>query len=489
VTVVLVSNRVADPQSDGPVEGGLASALLQAVRTSGAVWVGTRTQQSHSDRKEPLTALAATGAGTIARVDVPVAIYRQFYRGFANSALWPALHSRPDLICTEDEDYAAYREVSRRMASALRRFIQPEARIWVHDYHFLTLGEELRRAGVECPVGFFLHTPFPRRSAFVGVPHHRDLVHAMLGYDLIGFQTEDDRASFADYLEQELGLTVEAGSFVRGMKVRLASFPIGIDVEAFAEDAIKAAARPDIARLRASLQASQLAIGVDRIDYSKGLETRLRAFDRLFHITPHLKRQLSLLQIALPSRGEIPTYDQLRARLAALVSEINGRHGEVDWTPIRYLNKGYRQGTLAGFYRTARVGVVTPLNDGMNLVAKEYVAAQNPLNPGVLVLSQFAGAARQLDAALLVNPHDTDAVAAAVHRALGMDLAERRERWAAMMAVLERHDVGTWYTDFLDALEAAARHAPAIRFRKAVSQSTLPPPLPIPVGLAVAKSS
>jgi trehalose 6-phosphate synthase len=489
VTVILVSNRVADPDSNGPVEGGLASALLQAVQTSGAVWVGTRIQQSHPDRREPLTALAATGAGTTARVDLPVALYRQFYRGFANSGLWPALHSRPDLICTENDDYAAYREVNRRMALALRRFIEPDARIWVHDYHFLTLGRELRQAGVECPVGFFLHTPFPRRSAFVGVPYHRDLVRTMLDYDLVGFQTEDDKANFADYLEQELGLTVDAGGSVLGMKARLASFPIGIDVEAFAVNAIKAAARPDIARLRASLQASQLAIGVDRIDYSKGLETRLRAFDRLFHTAPHLKRQLSLLQIALPSRGEIPTYDQLRARLAALVSEINGRHGEVDWTPIRYLNKGYGQGTLAGFYRTARVGVVTPLNDGMNLVAKEYVAAQNPLNPGVLVLSQFAGAARELDAALLVNPHDSDAVALAVCQALDMDLAERRERWAAMMAVLQRHDVGAWYSDFLDALAATARRARPVPFRKIVSHSTLPPPLPIPVGLAAAKSS
>jgi trehalose 6-phosphate synthase len=489
VTVILVSNRVADPSSDGPIEGGLASALLQAVKVSGAIWVGTRAQQSIPERKEPLAALATIGAGTIARVDLPVATYRQYYRGFANSALWPALHSRPDLIRADHDDYAAYREVNRLMALSLRRFMQNGAQIWVHDYHFLTLAAELRRAGIECPVGFFLHTPFPMPAAFASVPHHRDLARAMLNYDLLGFQTEDDQARFAEYVRQDLGMAVENGCFVTATNTRLGSFPIGIDVTSFAEGALKAAARPDIARLRASLQASQLAIGVDRIDYSKGLENRLRAFDRLFRSDPSLKRQLSLLQIALPSRGDIPTYDELRGKLAVLVSEINGLHGEVDWAPIRYLNKGYAQSTLAGLYRTAQVGVVTPLNDGMNLVAKEYVAAQNPLNPGALVLSQFAGAARQLDAALIVNPHDIDGVAKAVRRALSMAGEERRERWNAMMAVLQRDDIDAWYRAFVDALAATARPVRAAPFRKLVSRSTLSSLLPSPFGVAAAKSS
>jgi trehalose 6-phosphate synthase len=488
VTVILVSNRVADHSKEGPIEGGLASALLQAVKASGAVWVGTRIQQSNPDRKEPLTALATIGAGTTARVDLPASLYRQFYRGFANSGLWPALHSRPDLIRTDDDDYKAYREVNRMMAVALRSFAQGGSRIWVHDYHFLTLADELRRINIACPVGFFLHTPFPMRTAFVGMPHHRELARALLQYDLIGFQTEDDKANFADYLEQELGMALAAGGIVSGTNARLASFPIGIDVQAFAEGALRAAARPDIARLRASLQASGLAIGVDRIDYSKGLEHRLRAFDRLFTTAPELKRQVSFLQIALPSRADIPTYDKLRARVAALVSEINGQHGEVDWVPIRYLNKGYAQWTLAGLYRTAQIGVVTPLNDGMNLVAKEYVAAQNPLNPGVLVLSRSAGAARQLDAALLVNPHDADTVAHAIRYALLMSLEERRERWDAMMAVLRRSDIDAWFKGFLAALAASSRQ-PKVPYKKTASSYVSPPVLPNPYGIAAAKSS
>jgi trehalose 6-phosphate synthase len=260
-------------------------------------------------------------------------------------------------------------------------------------------------------------------------------------------------------------------------------------VQAFADGALKAAARPDIARLRGSLQASQLAIGVDRIDYSKGLEHRMRAFDRLFHTAPELKRQVSLLQVALPSRAEIPTYDQLRARLAALVSDVNGRHSEVDWSPIRYLNKGFAQSTLAGLYRTAQIGLVTPLNDGMNLVAKEYVAAQNPLNPGVLILSQFAGAAKQLDAALLVNPHDADAMAGAIRYGLLMSLEERRERWDAMMAVLRRHDINEWFGNFLAALAATARPPARVTYRKTASYSPSMVPSPDPYGIVAAKSS
>jgi trehalose 6-phosphate synthase len=306
---------------------------------------------------------------------------------------------------------------------------------------------------------------------------------------VIGFQTDDDRVHFADYVREELGMAVNGGSLVADTRTRLGSFPIGIDVNAFAEGAIRAAARPDIARLRASLQAGQLAIGVDRIDYSKGLENRLRAFDRLFHTDASLKRQISLLQIALPSRGDIPTYEKLRGRLATLVGEVNGRHGEVDWAPIRYLNKGFTQSTLAGLYRTAQVGLVTPLNDGMNLVAKEYVAAQNPLNPGVLVLSQFAGAARQLDAALIVNPHDVDAVAHAVRRALTMSGDERRERWNAMMEVLQQTDIDTWFTGFLDALMGTAQPVRAAPFRRSAPHSTVSSGLANPFGTAVAQSS
>jgi trehalose 6-phosphate synthase len=453
MSLIVVSNRVCLPKADEPVTGGLAAALLPVVTRSGAIWVGSSGRLCERTDGQCLVDVQALGTGAVAMVDLPAAHHRGFYEGFANSCLWPVLHSRTDLVRGTLADYASYREVNSFMARALMRFAKPNATFWIHDYHYLTLAQELRRLGVTRPVGFFLHTPFPSRTIAVGLPHHQDLIRAMLSYDLIGFQTDEDVANFADYLRHELGLSVIDG-VVRSPRgpVRLASFPIGIDVKAFAERATTAASRPEVARLRNGLRGTKLVIGVDRIDYSKGLINRLMAFDRLLDTQPHVKRAVSMLQIAVPSRGQIDTYRRLQRDLAALVGEINGRHGDIDWLPIRYLTKGFSQATLAGFYRTARVGLVTSLHDGMNLVAKEYVAAQDRADPGVLVLSEFAGAARQLDDALLVNPHDIDGLARTVNRALVMPIEERRERWSAMMAKLEAAPLDAWFSDFVEAL-------------------------------------
>jgi trehalose 6-phosphate synthase len=342
------------------------------------------------------------------------------------------------------------------MARALMRFRKPDTAFWIQDYHFLSLGAELRDLGVSNPVGFFLHTPWPARAVMDAVPHHRELIEAMLAYDLIGFQTDDDCENFLSYLQSELGLKIQDGVVTsRYGKSRCAVFPIGIDVEKFALQAAKASSHPDVSRLRRSLNGEQLAIGVDRLDYSKGLVNRINAFDRLLVSNPALKRTVSLLQIATPSRGMIEAYGNLQSELAKLVTDVNGRHGETDWMPIRYLNRGYSQTVLAGLYRTARVGVVTPLHDGMNLVAKEYVAAQNPADPGVLVLSKFAGAANELQTALLVNPHEIDGMARAIAAAFAMPLTERRTRWEAMMRKLRAGTVQQWFTDFSEALEDA----------------------------------
>ena len=466
VTLIIISNRVARPKADEPAQGGLAAALLPAVRHSGAIWVGASGRLSDSG-KDSLAEIQPLGTGALATVDMPRAHYRRFYEGFANSVLWPAFHSRADLIRSDPQDFAAYQEINAFMARSLLRFAQPKATFWVHDYHFLSLGLELRSRGIKQPIGFFLHTPFPSRSVMVGVPQHRELVTAMLAYDLIGFQTEDDLANFSEYLARELDLAAEvlaesdkATVFANGAATRLAVFPIGIDVKAFADQATKAAARPEVSRLRASLQGRKLAIGVDRLDYSKGLPNRFRALDRMFELYPESRKAVSLLQIAVPSRDKIPAYRQLQAELASLVGEINGRNAEVDWTPIRYLNKAFPQAVLAGFYRSAQVGVVTPFHDGMNLVAKEYVAAQNPLDPGVLVLSEFAGAAKQLETALLVNPHDVDSVAHTLMRAMAMSASERRQRWNTMIGRLENSALDAWFSDFVSALGKTRRRVP-----------------------------
>ena len=455
MTVIVVSNRVARPNQ--PIEGGLAAALLPAVKNAGAIWVGASGHLVESSHKEHLVEIQPLGAGAIATVDMPREHYDRYYEGFANSVLWPAFHSRIDLIRADMEDYASYREINAFMARSLLRFAKPNAMFWIHDYHFLTLASELRDRGVTQPIGFFLHTPFPSVSVMASVPHHREIVRSMLAYDLIGFQTDDDLTNFKDYTARELGLSVNANGIVaNGSATKLESFPIGIDVKQFAEMATKSAARPEISRLRGSLQGRKLAIGVDRLDYSKGLPNRFRAFDRMFDVYPDTRKAVSFLQIAVPSRVGINAYQSLQGEMNSLVGEINGRHAEVDWTPIRYLNKPFPQQALAGFYRTAEVGIVTPLQDGMNLVAKEYVAAQNPLDPGVLVLSQFAGASKQLDAAIIVNPHDVDGMAAAIVQALSMPATERRERWNDMIERLEDSALDGWFADFVAALTPAA---------------------------------
>jgi trehalose 6-phosphate synthase len=473
VNVIVVSNRVARAKSDEPVAGGLAAALIPMVKNSGAIWVGSSGQAGDAAQtKDSFAKIEALGTGALATVDMPAKHYRGYYEGFSNSALWPALHSRPDLIRVTAEDYASYREVNAFMARALLRFTGPEAVFWVQDYHFLTLGAEMRRLQIRRPIGFFLHTPWADRRTMAAVPHLADLVRAMLSYDLIGFQTEDDRQNFEEYLQFELGLTALDGTVTSSSgTTHLATFPIGIDVEEFAARATKASVRPEVARLRASLQGSKLVLGVDRLDYSKGLANRVRAFDRMLDFEPQLKRAVSLLQVAVPTRGNIRAYRELKSELSALVGEINGRHGEVDWLPIRYLNKAFSQLTLAGFYRTAHVGLVTPLHDGMNLVAKEYVAAQNPFDPGVLVLSSFAGAARELDAALMVNPHDIDGMARQIAVALSMGLEERRERWRSMVGTLRASSVQNWFSEFLSTL-ADVRRPPT---RLAASRAAVSP--------------
>jgi trehalose 6-phosphate synthase len=462
VNLVVVSNRVARGHANEPMTGGLAAALLPVVEKSGAIWVGSSGRVREGAQKEPFAEIESLGAGALAMLDLPAAHYGGYYEGFANSALWPALHSRADLIRVSQEDYLSYREVNAFTARALLRFKKADTSFWIQDYHFLALGAELRDLGVTEPIGFFLHTPWPARAVIEGVPHHRELVEAMLAYDLIGFQTKDDCENFLGYLSSNLGLEIdlwrdgESGIVTsRYGTTGVAVFPIGIDVEKFALQAAKAVSHPEVSRLRRSLNGEKLAIGVDRLDYSKGLINRIKAFDRMWTLHPSLTRTVSLLQIATPSRGAIEAYGNLQSELAKLVSDVNGYHGEVDWTPVRYLNKGYGQTVLAGLYRTAQVGVVTPLYDGMNLVAKEYVAAQNPADPGVLVLSKFAGAANELDTALVVNPHDIDGMAQAIATALSMPLNERRMRWEAMMTKLRSHTIQQWFTDFVEALQAS----------------------------------
>src|SRR5258708_6615063 len=276
VNLVVVSNRVARGKANEPMTGGLAAALLPVVEKSGAIWVGSSGRVRDGAQKEPFAEIEALGAGALAVLDLPAAHYGGYYEGFVNFGVLAGLHFRGDLIRASQDDYLSYREVNAFMARALLRFKKPDTAFWIQDYHFLALGAELRDLGVTQPVGFFLHTPWPARVVIEGVPHHRELIEAMLACDLIGFQTQDDCESFLGYVQSSLGLAVhDRVVSSRHGRTHVAVFPIGIDPEKFAQQAAKAASHPDVSRLRRSLNGEKLAIGVDRLDYSKGLINRI----------------------------------------------------------------------------------------------------------------------------------------------------------------------------------------------------------------------
>jgi trehalose 6-phosphate synthase len=455
MNVVLVSNRVAFAGSTGGVQGGVAAALARAVEKRGALWLGWSGNLSKSDGGPVLPSLTSAGAGTIATVDLPERHFGGYYNSMANSALWPLLHNRSDLLSFDAASLSSYEAVNEYIARAILRVSDGSSLVWVHDYHFLMVAQYLRRLGFTGQIGFFLHTPFPGRGTLTCLPRHAEVFGALLAYDLLGFQTFDDQTYFEDYAEHELGAIQERAEVLRFGRhtVRLGVFPVGIDVDHFAQMAAGGLHAPTAVQLRNSLKGAKVVVGVDRLDYSKGLFQRFEAYRRFFDFYPDEKGRVTFLQITPPTRSQIAAYQQVRRQAATMVGDINGRFSDLDWNAIRYLNQSYAPRTLAGLYRMSPVACVTPLRDGMNLVAKEYVAAQDPADPGVLILSTFAGAARELDAAVLVNPYDIDELARSIERALSMPLAARRERWSSMMAVLRANDIEHWYDRFVHALD------------------------------------
>ena len=454
---ILVSNRIVDPmRSGGAMPGGLAAALAAAVRDSGATWIGGNSERQGAE--SGAVTVTPFGSGTLAKVTLPAAIYRQFYDGMANAALWPILHYRTDLLRYQPDFLAAYSAINSAMADGVRRIASDESVIWVHDYHCFMLGRYLRQRGVRGPIGFFLHTPFPHRSILTCLPCHRELLRELCAYDLIGFQTDEDLLHFRDYATSELFGTMVGQTELQlgGRRVHLGVFPIGIDVDRFGGDAERAVATSALKRLRHVLSDSRLVIGVDRLDYSKGLVHRFHAYRRFFSDYPDERRRVSFLQITSPTREKVEAYRTIRAELASIAGETNAHFSGAAWVALRYIHEGFAPERLSGYYRVARVGCVTPLRDGMNLVAKEYVASQDPEDPGVLVLSMFAGAASQMGAALLVNPYDTVGVARRIHEALYMPKEERIERWNALMRTLRNSDLDGWFNSFLGALQACS---------------------------------
>jgi trehalose 6-phosphate synthase len=433
--------------------GGLEVAIRAALKRRGGLWFGW------SGR------VAETTAGPSKQVDqdnisyVTVDLlkddYDEFYNGFANRVLWPILHYRLDLAEFIRRDLGGYFRVNEYFATHLEKLLKPDDVIWVHDYHLMPFAKALRDRGHKNRIGFFIHIPCPPPEILTALPNHEQLVPALGNYDLVGFQTETDATNFSRYLINECRLKrVDSDGFAFGERVvRVGVFPVGVETEALQRLARRAIESAFVHEVLESLSGRAMIIGVDRLDYSKGIPERMDAYERFLTNFPDWRGKVTYLQITPRSRTGIPEYADISRKVGEAVGRINGTFGEASWTPLRYINKAHSRTALAGLYRGARAALVTPLRDGMNLVAKEYVATQNPEDPGVLILSRFAGAAHECGAALLVNPYDPEGVAIAINRALSMPLTERRQRQEQNYRVLVHNDITHWAERFLSLLE------------------------------------
>jgi len=453
--LVCVSNRITLPRK-AAAPGGLAVGVLSALKRTGGLWFGWGGETIDHDPGEP--DLYVRDGVTYATIDLRRQDFEDYYNGYANEVLWPLFHYFLKGMRYTTEQHDAYERVNRTFAHKLFPLLQSHDLVWVHDYHLIPLGRQLRDMGVRRPLGFFLHIPFPNIEMLRVLPTYAELLRDLTSYDVVGFQTQNDLRAFHSGIEHLFGAdAIRSDGRVRvgDRVIRADVFPIGVDVSAIQAEAMEAMTSDVVRRMYDSLMGRQLLIGVDRLDYSKGLVERFSAYQHLLENYPDNLGRITYIQIAPLSRSDVRAYVEIRQSLEQAAGRTNGRFADTDWTPIRYLNRNFPHAMLMGLLRAGNVGLVTPLRDGMNLVAKEFVAAQNPEDPGVLVLSNLAGAARELTSAVLVNPYDTRAVGNAMQAALSMTLPERRERHAAMLQVLKRNDIATWSRRFVESLEKA----------------------------------
>jgi trehalose 6-phosphate synthase len=452
---IIVSNRLPEPSTaSGDARGvipagGLASAVMGALRREpGSLWVGWSgevgsTADAGTVRRHKLGGVDLIGI-PLSRVEV-----EEYYHGFCNGALWPLFHCFPGRTQLSLAQEQRYRRVQVRFAETLRPLLRPDDVVWVHDYHLLLLGREIRRLGWSGKIGFFLHVPFPPHDLWQVLPDPKGFLRALVDYDVVGFHSRDSLDNYVYCCKRQLDARWKGGVLLAdGRRQRVGIYPVGIDPEVFlpGED------RTGEAELKRVVRGRRLILGVDRLDYTKGIPERILAFEDLIRRHPEWRKKVSFVQIASPSRTRVPLYAEQKKLVDALVGRINGEMAEHDWVPIRYLFRSYRRELLARFYRDADVGLVTPLRDGMNLVAKEFVAAQRREDPGVLVLSRFAGAAEDLPEAVIVNPYLPSDTADGIAQALVMPLGERRERHRALLARVLHGTSEGWARRFLDDL-------------------------------------
>lgn len=458
--LLIVSNRLpvtVTVENGHPVVrrsvGGLATGLRTPHERSGGLWIGWPGQLGDLDDAKSAEVRAQLSAIRAVPVELSHHEIDVFYEDISNAVLWAICHDRIDRLPLRVTGWDVYETANRRFADAVVDHWRPGDTVWIHDYQLLRVPALVRERLPEARIGFFLHIPFPNPEIFFTLSVRRWLVEGMLGADLIGFHTRRYRGHFTAALRRLLGIEMDASDHIAfaGRRIRLGIFPMGID----AVDFERRAATREVGALTLDLRASseRLLVGIDRLDYSKGISRRLLSFERLLVQHPEWRERVRLLQVAVPSRGRVSEYRRFRREVEELVGRINGEFATAAWTPIQYLFRNIPSDMLLALYRAADVMLVTPLRDGMNLVAKEFVASRSD-EEGVLLLSEFAGAVDELRDAVIVNPYDVDGVGEAIHAALTMDGAERRARMQGLRAQVFAHDVHRWAREFLEALEA-----------------------------------
>ncbi|AXF75624.1 alpha,alpha-trehalose-phosphate synthase [Erwinia tracheiphila] len=452
--LVVVSNRIAVPDGSKVSAGGLTVGIMDALKTTGGIWFGWNGEINEIGEDEEEMNLFEQDGISYASFGLNQNDYDLYYLQFSNGVLWPAFHYRLDLVNFQREAWEGYRKVNNQLADRLMLLLEPDDVIWIHDYHLLPFAAALRKLGVQNRIGFFLHIPFPTPEVFNALPPHRELLAMMCEYDLLGFQAENDRTAFLECVSLCTELQGEGKkhqAFDQHFITEV--YPIGIEPDNIREMA-EGPLPPKMAAMKKALGDAKNIIACERLDYSKGLPERFLAYEALLENYPEHRGKIRYSQIAPTSRGDVQAYQDIRHQLETEAGRINGKYGTLGWTPLYYLNQHFDRRLLMKIFRLTDIGLVTPLRDGMNLVAKEYIAAQDPKDPGVLVLSRFAGAANELTSALIVNPYDRDEVAAALNQALTMPLDERISRYNEMMDVLRKHDITHWRKTYLTDLQA-----------------------------------
>ena len=428
--LILVSNRVSIPGSSLRA-GGLEVVLSPIINKQPTVWFGWSGNISDENKTSEIT---KNGTSYIT-VDLSKEEYKEYYSGFANQVVWPLFHYRNDLTSFTKANMKSYYQVNLKFADELVKIIKEDDLIWVHDYHLIPLAQLLRQRGIHNRIGYFLHIPFPVSEVVEMMPHHKEVIGCLLQYDLIGFHTTTDVENFKRYIEQNQMKTLS----------EIGAFPVSLDVNQFRQMAMNG-------KSLIKNNERKIIIGVDRLDYTKGLLRKTKAFEQFYENNHEWHNKVTFIQIAPLSRSHIDEYKTLSKQLSAMTGEINSKHSDVSGNVVRYVNKSYSRSNLARIYRDSHVGLVTPLRDGMNLVAKEYVAAQRVNDPGVLILSKFAGAANELKSAIIVNPYDIDEVEMAIKQALVMSLEERISRYKANVSAIRPGE--EWSDKFLQILGA-----------------------------------